>query len=140
MLKNKRLPRLWLMRLISFISFLLLAGCGGLQVTDCISNPKANNFICYNGKNGKHLNMTPQQVDGFIFLSPADEGSMLTACQNRTTAKVNVCVFSASTLSFACFNEVSNLSGGMSFAQSENWIGVSAVDESLLLNYCFGLK
>lgn len=112
-------------------------GCAsGPLVTVCISNPVSQNFICHNQAQKKNITMKPAQVDGWIFMSAADESSFLNACKNKQTAKVNVCVFSASTLNYACFNEVSNNADGMTYAQSNNWIGLSAVDTQIVLNFC----
>lgn len=117
-------------------------GCGpkGPIITDCISNPKANNFICYNEKQQKKVSFAPSAVDNWIFVSAADEQSFLNACAKKQGGvKISVCVFAAATLNFACFNEVTGQSFGMTFQQSENWIGVSPVDEQLILEFCQSL-
>ena len=139
---NKKRMRLKPLQTLSkiCISF-FLAGCAsGPIVTTCVSNPKANNFICKNPNWKTSINFKPSAVDNWIFLSAADENSALTACSNRTNASVSPCVFSASTLNFACFSEVSGKPFGLTYAQSENWIGVSAIDEQILLQYCASLK
>lgn len=137
MLKNLRL-----LRLLPMLSLACISACGpkGPIVTICDSNPKENNFICKNPNWKTSLNMSLTQVDGWIFLSAADEGSELTACINRTSAKVNVCVFSSQAMAFSCFNETNGLSSGLSFANSENMVGISSVDEQILLTYCESLK
>lgn len=131
------------MKKLKLIFLLLLSACGnnGPLVTSCISNPKENNFNCYSEAAKKNLVKTIPDVDNWVFVSSADELSFLNSCAaHQGYVKVNVCIFNAGEIAFHCYDEVKNEADGMTFRQSQNYVGLSGEDEEALLNYCASLK
>lgn len=119
-----------------------LSGCGpkGPEITACTPQVSVQNFSCYNEANGKASVVIPKLVDNWIFTSASDDRSIQTACINGTGwPQITVCSFSASLMQYVCYSEVSKTSFTLSFSNSNGWIGVSAVDEQILLEFCESL-
>lgn len=126
-------------RILSSLLLFSFLGCGhnGPLVTDCTPRPKNLDFLCKNESSGKELNMPPLAVDNWIFVSAADQLSMIKACSNKTGwPKMNVCSFSAAAMGYICWNEVTQKADTILFADSDGMIGVSPVDEQILLTFC----
>lgn len=117
----------------------LFIGCGakGPAITDCTPRAANFDFKCFNEANGKASNVPASKLDNWIFVSAADERSILTACQKKMGwPKIKVCSFSAAQMKYVCFDEVSQSTSIVLFANSEGMIGVSPVDEQILLEFC----
>lgn len=135
------MPLLRCLTSLFILGFLSSCGAKGPIVTDCVSNPRAQNFLCVNQGNNRKLIQSPAQVDNWVFFSAADVNLFLNSCVNRLGGvKVNPCIFSSVSLSYACINSTTGQGFGMKFEDSENWIGFSSVDLNLLLDYCASNK
>lgn len=125
--------------LVVAVVVLIIYGCGpkGPSVTVCTPRAADQKFVCYNQNNKKQSIATPVSVDNWLFVSAADERSILTACQKSTGwPKVKVCSFSAGEMKFVCFNDLDGTMSSIAFQDANGFIGVSSVDMQILLEFC----
>lgn len=127
--------RLWLA--IPLLYSLTACGAHGPAVVTCISDPKDNQFRCYDYLQGKNIIKTLQQADGYICLSPVDEKNLLMSCAGKTNGPlVNLCIYDFGSDQMDCFNQLQNQANHIPFANSENDVCVSASDYQAILTYC----
>lgn len=119
------------------LSFAFTACANGPLITDCTTRPTTNDFKCENKSTNTISIGQPKDIDNWIFTSASDQNSIENACMNSNGwPKIIVCSFSASEMVFGCFNEITKQTTIITFANSNGLIGVSAIDEQILLNFC----
>lgn len=115
-----------------------LTACGGKLKPDiCISAPSEQKLHCYDYRTQTPHDRSWLEVDGWACLSPVDFQNVLNACKRAINGpQVNSCIISYSTLDLSCYNQASHTVNRVLFADSENYVCISPLDDKTMLDYC----
>lgn len=124
--------------MLSIVSSL---GCGGLKPTLCISDPKQNQLECYDYQKAETSTKSFAEVDNWLCENASDFQNVVEACKaHRAGPKVNECVVFSAEGQMHCFDETTQKFNLIEFADTENFVCVSAREKQNLLDYCKTIK